>query len=270
MEKNTEFMNFCNNEYAKKLLKSFSSIVNYAEAFFKSSDDILNEKLRANLKNNSNDNNIPTNNSVVCIKALDDHANISGHARCILLRIALLCDAILNENPVLHQICVSSYLKNFASNCKRILGNKCEINVVCKNDFIFSSFRELLDIIILHFIRKAYISAADSKDELAFPIKFDLSACIINEIPEITIDTNVQIQDSQSDNIDIMDFFSIFSKEITETIADKLGIKTEPGTKHLTIKFPASSADDNIIVEQSKKQLINDGNSRFSIMLGDL
>ena len=80
----------------------------------------------------------------------------------------------------------------------------------------------------------------------------------------------MQIQDSQSDNIDIMDFFSIFSKEITETIADKLGIKTEPGTKHLTIKFPASSADDNIIVEQSKKQLINDGNSRFSIMLGDL
>lgn len=270
MEKNTDFMNFCNSEYAKKLLKSFSSIVNYTEAFFKSSDEILNEKLRANLNRNANDNNISANNAAVCIKALDDYADISSHARCILLRIALLCDAILNENPVLHPICASSYLKNFSRNCKRILGNKCEINVVCKNDFIFSSFRELLDIIILHFIRKAYLSAADSKDKSAFPIKFDLSARIINEIPEITIDTNVQIRNLQSDSIDIMDFFSIFSKEITETIADKLGIKTEPGTKHLTIKFPAASDGGNIIVEQSKKQLINDGNSRFSIMLGDL
>lgn len=270
MDKNNEFMDFCSSEYAEKLFKSFSNITNYAALCYRNSDDILKMELTANLKNNSNDGKISEEDLNSCLESVNLHSELTGNICCILQRVSVLCSAILTKQPDLHQIRSVTYLRNFAYNCQRILGGKCKINVISDEDFIFSSLRELLDIILLHFIRNACRSASDSENGFSDPVSFELSAYIKNRTPEITVNTNVHMQHLSSDTIDTMDFFEIFSNEITETIAAKLDIKTEIGSSHMIIKFPADSADDRITAEQPRKQLINEGNSIFRIMLGDL
>lgn len=270
MDKNNEFMDFCSSEYAKKLFKSFSNITNYAALCYRNSDDILRMELTANLKDNSSDGKISEDYLNSCLESINHHSELTGSINCILQRVSVLCSAILTKQPDLRQIRSVTYLRNFATDCQRILGDKYEIKVITNEDFIFSSFKELLDITMLHFIRNACRSAYDLENEFSAPVSFELSACIKNGTPEITVNTNVHMQQLSSDTIDTMDFFEIFSNEITETIAAKLNIKTEIGSSHMTIKFPADSADDRITAEQPRKQLINEGNSIFRIMLGDL
>ncbi len=273
MNKNKDFMEFCNNKYSREFLKSFCNITNYTASCYLNSCDILAQKITNGLKDADDDTSsgkISENKVNLCMEAIQQHAELTARTSCILQRVAVLCGALLTEQINLRQTQADTYLRSFASDCRRILGDRCKINVIPGENFIFNSFKDLLDIIMLRFIRTACYSIADSDVEDPGLPSFDLSAHIKNGIPEITINTDAHIENTVSDNIDTMDFFETCSAEIIETLAGKLGLETETGSSHLTIKFPANIAGTDIIAEQPQKQLINEGNSVFRIMLGDL
>lgn len=270
MYNNKDFMEFCNNKYSKELLKGFFNIANYAASCYQNSCDILTKKITTGLKDANGDTGNDKISEKKVVEAIQQHDELTARISCILQRVAVLCGALLTEQLNLRQTQAETYLRNFASDCQRILGDRCKINVIPGENFIFSSSKDLLDIIMLRFIRTACYSTAYSENEDSELPSFDLSAHIKNGMPEITINTDAHIEHTESDTIDTMDFFETYSTEITEMIAGKLGLETETGSSHLTIKFPANIAGVDITAEQPKKQLVNEGNSVFRIMLGDI
>lgn len=255
MDKFNNFTEFYNNPYTREMTKGFSIIANYAAS------NLLNscEYLKGLLNGSDSSDEI----TAQYIGAIDTIC-------CQLQRTGAFCDAITAEPTNFRKLQAESYLNNFVRGCQGILGDTHKIYVNIRQDFVFSSVSNLLDLLILGFMRKACSSFVFMGAGYSAPLSFELSACVKNGIPEITVYTNANSQKRDYDSMGAQDFFDDFFTEISGMISQKLNVETKISPGYMTIQFRSDEGDDTIIAEQPKLQLLNDGRSIFKIMLGDI
>lgn len=251
MDNSKDFMDFYNNPYSKEMTKNFGLIADYAATVLSSFSNML--------ENVTKDDEESRNLSDYC-------RNMINSLTAQLQRTGIFCSAILSDNAKLQQIKAEKYLNDFVSGCKRVLGEKCQITAAVQQDFIAVTSSELLDMLLLGFIRKCCASEGSKPSILT---SFDISAAIKNDIPQITADAGGLVQQANYDPFGMCDFFEHFFNEFASLIAEKLHLQIDVAQNHMTIKFIPSDHDDMITFHSTRVQLANEGRSLFRIMLDD-
>ena len=255
MDRFNEFLDFFNNPYSKEMTKNFGMIANYASTVLLSFTHLFDDITKDDEKSQQTAN-----------QCLDMIRTISGQ----LQRTGIFCSALMNDNTKLRQISAESYLNSFTSGCERILGEKCTVSAAVQQDFIIVTSRELLDLLLLGFIRKSCGPKNFApKSDADIPV-FDISTGIKNGIPQITVNTSTEITQTKSDPFGSYEFFESFFDEFSSLIAKKLHIEIDTGSNYMTIKFTPNEYDDMITFNSPTVQLAGEGRSIFRIMLEDL
>lgn len=256
MEKFTGFNEFYNNHYSKDMTKGFGSITGCAAA------ELCN--VAEYLKSCSDSSEIPPEQiAAQCAEAIE---RISRQ----LSRTSLFCGAITKTPLNFRHFHAESYLSNFVKNCEIILGEKLNINLCVRQDFSFSSVSDLLDLLLLGFMRKALSSYVFMGPDSSPRISFEIYASVKNDIKEITLYTGVNTPQNSYNAMGAADFFNDYFSEIANITAENLGVKAHITPNRMTIQFDSDENDDRIVAEQKIVQLLGDSRSLYRTMLGDL
>ncbi len=270
MDKFEIFTEFCNNPYSKKMIESFSYFANYVISVLDSfSKDFRHyNSCNSEKKSGCEESAAQQFDTQKYLASID---NISG----MMQRSSKFFDVIMSETP--NEICINSkqYLDSFVSECQNIFAGKYNISVGYCPVFYFNAVKRFLDLIILVFIRKVCCSADFLGSSKSSAPSFELSADIKNNIPEITINTNVNLLPRSYNSIGTFDFFEKFLDEISRLLVQKLNAEAESSSSHMTIKLrnteaELTSQDEIANLNTSKTEFKSAGRSDFYGMLYDL
>ncbi len=263
MDKFENFTEFCNNSYSKKMIESFSYFANYIISVL----DSISKDFRQ-YNSGSDDTAAQQFDTQKYLAPLD---NISG----MIQRSSKFFDVIMSEAP--NERCINSkqYLDSFAAECQNIFAGKYNISIGYCPDFSFNAVKRFLDLIILIFIRKVCSSAGFLGSSKSSSPSFELSADVKNSVPEITINTNVNLLPRSYNSIGTFDFFENFFDEISGLLIQKLNAEAEFSSSHMTIKFRntkvgLASQDNSANLNTFKTEFKSAGRSDFYGMLYDL
>lgn len=255
MDQLKDFMDFYNNPYSKELTKNFGMIANYSAASLLGFSQLMDKITKDDEQSK---------------ETVDHCMNLIESICCQLQRTGIFCSAIMKDDPKLAPVKAESYLNSFTTGCQRIIGKKCKISIASVQDFTIVSSSDFLDLLLLGFIRKNCANAGFLQPNEEDLPSFEISACIKNDIPQITLNTNASIPQRNYDTFGSQEFFENFFNEFAVLISEKLNIETEISSSHMIIRFPRNNSNDSLIFESPKLQPASEGRSLFRIMLNDI
>ncbi|MBR3759716.1 MAG: hypothetical protein IKK47_01800 [Ruminococcus sp.] len=255
MDQLKDFMDFYNNPYSKEMTKNFGIIADYASTVLIGFSQLFDKIVK------TDEESLETANYCKDILGV-----VSGQ----LQRAGIFCSVLMNDKTKNDHISIEKYLGNFISGCERILGQKFDTSVAIQKDFVVYTSSDLLDMLLLGFIRKTCTpDLAKEKKDNVLPT-FDISASVKNDMPQITVNSSTILPQNSYDPFGSREFFEKFFVEFATIIAEKINARIDIGENYITIKF-LPDKDPNILIFHSPKvRIANEGRTIFKIMLEDL